>query len=107
VNTLSSSLDSLIAIRTIPIIENLTASSDAIADASREVAKLVGQLDAGDGLVSALLSDTSATNDLRATLQNLNTGTQKLDENMEALQHSWPFKKYFRKKDKGMKIDQP
>ncbi len=101
INTIGGSLDSLIAVRTIPIVENLTSSSEAIANASQEIEKLMNQLEAGDGLVNALLSDTTVTNDLRATLQNLNTGTQKLDENMEALQHSWPFKKFFRKKSKS------
>jgi phospholipid/cholesterol/gamma-HCH transport system substrate-binding protein len=98
VNTLSSALDSLIAIRSIPIIENLNAASEAVANASQEIEKLVDPSKDGDGLVKALLSDTSATNDLRAILGNLNEGTKKLDENMEALQYSWPFRKFFRKK---------
>jgi len=100
VNSLSSALDSLIAIRTVPIMENLSASSDAIATASLEIQDIVKQLNEKDGLVGALVGDSTVTNDLRTTLQNLNEGTYKFDENMEALQYSWPFKKFFRKKQK-------
>ena len=46
---------------------------------------------------------STITADLRATLQNLERGTDKFDENMKALQSSWPFKKYFRKKAKAQK----
>ena len=51
--------------------------------------------------VGVLLNDPKAAADLKTTLANLNAGTQKLDENMEALQHNFLLRGYFRKKEKA------
>jgi phospholipid/cholesterol/gamma-HCH transport system substrate-binding protein len=50
--------------------------------------------------IGALLNDQEIANNLKLTLQNLQTGTEKLDENMEAMQHNFLFRGYFKKKDK-------
>jgi phospholipid/cholesterol/gamma-HCH transport system substrate-binding protein len=47
------------------------------------------------------LSDKEAAADLQATMENLQTSSAKLDEDLEAAQHSWPLKKYFKKKAKA------
>ncbi len=48
--------------------------------------------------VGMLLHDEGAAADIRVTLRNLQTGTQKLDENLEALQHNFLLKGFFKKK---------
>lgn len=48
-----------------------------------------------------LLNDKETAADLRATIRNLQTSTQKLDENMEALQHNFLFRGFFRKRNKS------
>jgi phospholipid/cholesterol/gamma-HCH transport system substrate-binding protein len=48
-----------------------------------------------------LLNDKEAADGIRATLKNLQASTQKLDENMEALQHNFLFRGFFRKKNKS------
>jgi phospholipid/cholesterol/gamma-HCH transport system substrate-binding protein len=37
---------------------------------------------------------------LNKSLQEIEQGAKKFDENMEALKTSWPFKKYYKKKKK-------
>lgn len=49
-----------------------------------------------------LLNDAQTAQSLKAVIKNLETSTQKLDENMEALQHNFLFRGYFRKKNKNM-----
>lgn len=49
----------------------------------------------------ALLNDPEITSDLKSILKNLKSGTQKLDENMEALQHNFLLRGYFKKKEKS------
>ena len=47
-----------------------------------------------------LLNDKQTAAEIKATIKNLQTSTQKLDENMEALQHNFLLRGFFRKKAK-------
>lgn len=47
-----------------------------------------------------LMNDDELATDLKHTLKNLETSTQKLDENMEALQHNFLLRGFFRKRAK-------
>ncbi|MBR9920652.1 MAG: MCE family protein [Bacteroidetes bacterium] len=100
VDALGANLDSLIAIRTIPVMENLVRSSESIAAASMEIENLLEGFEHSEGLAGLLLSDTASAQSLRSTLQNLNEGTRKFEENMEALEYNWLFRKYYKKKKK-------
>lgn len=48
--------------------------------------------------VGVLLHDQKTAQNVRKTLQNLESSSYKLDENLEALQHNFLFRRYFRKK---------
>jgi phospholipid/cholesterol/gamma-HCH transport system substrate-binding protein len=50
--------------------------------------------------VGVLLNDEQAASNLKITLQNLQSGTKKLDEDLEAVQHNFLFRGFFRKKAK-------
>lgn len=50
--------------------------------------------------VGLLLNDKETASEIKATIKNLQTSTQKLDENMEALQHNFLLRGFFRKKAK-------
>jgi phospholipid/cholesterol/gamma-HCH transport system substrate-binding protein len=53
-----------------------------------------------DNAVGVLLTDSTFAQRLRNTLANTEQATEKLDENMEALQHNFLLRGYFRKQDK-------
>lgn len=48
--------------------------------------------------VGMLLNDAATAKEIRETIRNLQSSTEKLDENMEALQHNFLLRGYFRKK---------
>ena len=47
-----------------------------------------------------LLNDEAVASDLKSTLRYLNSSTQKLDQNLEALQHNFLLRGFFKKKAK-------
>ncbi|MEJ7769307.1 MAG: MlaD family protein [Chitinophagaceae bacterium] len=51
--------------------------------------------------IGMLLSDEETASQLKNTIKNLETSTQKLDENMEALQHNFLLRGFFRRKAKN------
>ena len=50
--------------------------------------------------VGVLLHDEQAGDYLKGTMQSLESGSKKLDENLEALKHNFLFRRYFKKKAK-------
>jgi phospholipid/cholesterol/gamma-HCH transport system substrate-binding protein len=48
-----------------------------------------------------LLTDTAFARKLKSTLSNAKSASAKLDENMEALQHNFLLRGYFRKQKKA------
>jgi phospholipid/cholesterol/gamma-HCH transport system substrate-binding protein len=69
------------------ILENLNHISEAMIE--------------GSGLLPTLFSDTTLGEDLQAIISSTRESSAKLNENMEALQHNWLLKGYFKKKKNG------
>ncbi|NII27667.1 MCE family protein [Pseudoflavitalea sp. X16] len=89
------------------IMTNLRTAMEQINLATASTAAFMHTLDnAGekleesDNAAGLLLNDEKTARDLRSTLQYLNSSSQRLDENLEALQHSFLFRGYFRRKAK-------
>lgn len=53
--------------------------------------------------VGVLLHDETTAANLKSTIQNLESSTDKLDENMKALQSNFLFRRYFKKQAKAKK----
>ena len=65
-----------------------------------DIAHIVKKLKNGQGTIGVLLNDTSLIHNLNTSVKSINKGAGTFNEDMEALKHSWPFKKYFRKQNK-------
>jgi phospholipid/cholesterol/gamma-HCH transport system substrate-binding protein len=50
--------------------------------------------------IGMLLHDEDATDNLQRTLKNLRVSSQELSEDLEAIQHNWLLRGFFKKKDK-------
>ena len=59
------------------------------------------RLNAKDNTIGVLLNDTASASSIKITLKNLETSSQKLDADLEALQHNFLLRGFFRKKEKA------
>ncbi|MDQ3682182.1 MAG: MlaD family protein [Bacteroidota bacterium] len=66
--------------------------------ASSNIQEVSNNLKNAKSPVGVLLNDQQAGENLKTTLENLQLGTKKLDENMEALQHNFLLRGFFKKK---------
>ncbi len=98
--SISQNIDSLLVDRTEPILKNLESSSLAIYNTTKDLEAKIAEIEKSDGLLGTLMTDTTISNDLKATMDNLNEGTKKFDESMEALQNHWLLRGFFKKKKK-------
>lgn len=60
--------------------------------------KMSHDLKDSNNVASVLLYDTQSANKIRAAIHNIQCGTKKFDEDMEALQSNFLFRKFFKKR---------
>ncbi|MBK6521406.1 MAG: MCE family protein [Sphingobacteriaceae bacterium] len=87
--TLSSKIN-----QTVVKLERL---SDTAAVMTGDLSYVIKGLKQGKGTIGVLLNDTSLIHNLNQSVGTLKVGAGNFNESMEALKHSWPFKKYFKK----------
>lgn len=78
-------------------VRRVSENSVAIAQNLEEVIEKVNN---EDNALGVLLADTTFANKLQQTIDNAQDASAKLDENMEALQHNFLFRGYFRRKER-------
>lgn len=83
--------------KTMMNVQSISDTFSLISDNLKSVSK---NLKDGNGAVGTVLSDTSFTRNLNQSMLNIKDASSSLNENMEALRYSWPFKKYFKKQKK-------
>ncbi len=86
-------------------LKQLTATAVEAADnlktASTNVSNATSKLDNKNSPVGVLLYDEASAAHLKATLRNLDTGSEKLDEDLRAIQDNFLLRRYFKKKKKA------
>lgn len=95
--SITAGMDSLINRRTAPILDNLLISSENLAATTAEVNQLVESIDLESGLLGTVMKDSIVARDFKNTIENLDESMMKLNENMEAVQHHFLFRRYFKK----------
>jgi len=82
-------------------IENLETSSIQIRQMTEDLTQLIDGLNTGEeGMLHLVSKDTTMANLLIKTMHNIEEGTDKFNENMEALKHNFLTRRYFRKMEK-------
>ncbi len=83
-------------------IEGLTKTAHEVINTLNTTTKTVNAgLSNASSPAGVLLHDAQSAESLKAVIKNLETSTQKLDENMEALQHNFLLRGFFKKKKKA------
>lgn len=85
------------------IVNNLETSSSEINSILNNINTVVNDLNSSEGAYNYILKDTSLVNNLKSTIKNINEGTEKFNENMEALKHNFLTRGYFRKLERQEK----
>ena len=85
-------------------IENMNVASQNAKDITLQLNDLVVVLNhdvtSGKGPVHALLQDSTLTQKISNSLENIQKGTDSFNQNMEALKHNFLFRSYFKKQEK-------
>ncbi|HVS96491.1 MAG TPA: MlaD family protein [Puia sp.] len=90
-------------IETDAIMTSLKISADNAAIITTNLADISNRISHGHGALGRLLHDTTLSENLSATVRNLRSGSKKLDENMEAAQHNFLLRGFFKKKEREKK----
>jgi len=85
------------------IITNLEASSTEIENLLNNANTIVEDFNSSEGAYNYIVKDTSMVHSLSSTLKNVNEGTDKFNQNMEALKHNFLTRGYFRKLERQVK----
>jgi len=86
------------------IIGHLETSSAEVENVLANINTAVDDFNSSDdGAYNYILKDTSLVKSLKSTLKNINEGTDKFNQNMEALKHNFLTRGYFRKLERQEK----
>lgn len=86
-------------------VNKLKETSNQLNDASKQFSETSQRINSGKGTAHMLISDTSFSSNLSQSLSNIKSASAKLDQNMEALKHSFLTRGYFRKQARKAKTD--
>ena len=76
-------------------------ANDVMQSLNSASASIQQKLNDNTSPVGVLLNDKQMAEEIKATIRNLQAGSQKLDENMEALQHNFLLRGFFKNKNKA------
>lgn len=79
------------------IVVRLDSSSREVQELSGELKVIAAGVNEGEGTLGLVLKDAEMAEQFRNTLKYLDSGMVKFDQNMEALQHNFLTRRYFRK----------
>lgn len=78
-------------------LENTAINAEIM---SYDLAEIVANINSSKGILGKLINDSTMAKDLSKTMNNLESSSQGLEENMEAVKGSILFRNYFKRKKK-------
>lgn len=93
-------VDTILSSKLSQSISGLQGTSRSLDTIALQLKDVVGGMKEGKGTIGVLLSDTASSRRLERTISNIEQGTGRFNENMEAMKSNFLFRKYFKKKEK-------
>lgn len=81
-------------------LQNVAQVGENAKVMTEDLKEVVSKFNDENNAIGVLISDSTFANKLRLTLNNAQSASVKLDQNMEALRHNFLFRGYFRKQQK-------
>jgi phospholipid/cholesterol/gamma-HCH transport system substrate-binding protein len=81
-------------------LAQLERSASWVTQLTSNLKTTADKLNQPNNPLGLLLNDSSAANSMQATLQNLSSASKKLDDDLEAAQHNFLLKGFFKKREK-------
>jgi len=82
-------------------VASLKQTAASAAEMTNNLNQTSNKLNSDKNAIGVLLNDEQTGTKLKSTVTNLESSTKKLDENMEALQHNFLLRGFFKKKAKA------
>ena len=92
--------DTVIVAQMNSTLKNVQTVSDSLAMFSQNMSSITNRVNRGEGAAGKILVDEKFENDLNESMENIKKASISLDENMEALKHSFLLRGYFKKEKK-------
>lgn len=82
-------------------VNELQKTAESASAMTENLNKATAKFNQTDNAVGLLINDQQTADHIKGIMKNLETSSQKLDENMEALQHNFLLRGFFKKKAKA------
>lgn len=84
-------------------VADLQSASSEARKATEQLYEVLTKVQRGEGAAGSLLSDPATEEKFNQIMINIEKGTHRFSENMEALQHNFLFRGYFRRQERRRK----
>jgi phospholipid/cholesterol/gamma-HCH transport system substrate-binding protein len=87
-------------VETDAIMKSLQDAGKNVEAVTARLTQILSGLSEETGTLGMLINDSSLATSIESTIENLETGTERLNENMKAVRQHFLFRGYFKKKQK-------
>ncbi|MDA9554951.1 MlaD family protein [Pelobium sp.] len=92
--------DTVVFARLKSSVNELQKTATSAANLTDNLNQASAKLNKSDNAIGLLLNDAKTADQVKSMLKNLESSSKKLDEDLEALQHNFLLRGYFKKKEK-------
>ncbi|MBB6004389.1 MlaD family protein [Arcicella rosea] len=93
--------DTIVYNRIVGTVSQLQNAATSVSRFTANLKMVSEKLNRKNNAVGVLLNDSASATSIKMTIKNLETSSKKLDEDLEAIQHNFLLRGFFKKKEKN------